>query len=408
MSRRKSMKKNSLIITLILLAILILPVVPMIFSETEFDTVGLNVVLRGFRWVGSNGRVLVILKIGNDVTYAHVEVEKGSVVEESFSFENITVPTTFSIELSDVNSVACLIEGEVQMASLKVNRIICDEKRVVGYGDVLIEFNFVGRFYNIEVEIPVIAPDVLVEASVDGNSVQADVTHQAGSIKIIVKDVILAGEVSRFDINVRTPNITIAVINGYVSRQGLREITIVGGIIEELTARSYVTTGTRKAVVPTSILNTRFTAVEALHVVKLTEVLVRSTEIVRGNAPVRLLAMRKGSILREPEIIPHARFEITLVSFNVTRLFTCNETAYLPLGEMVHVKVTAEGYVPVEEVVIVTNETSELVYYLEEAQPSFINTLEDIIVKIISHRLFLPIMMGIITGLLIVALVRRG
>lgn len=410
MSMKTVLLKNffMLVFTVILVTSSIVPVVSEVSSERGSEPVGLNVVLRGFRWVGSSGRVLIIVKIGEEVAHTQLEVQKGSVIEATLSFENISVPTSFSIELLDLNSVACLLDGEVQMASLKISRILCDERRVVGYGNVLIEFNFIGRFYTIEVELPVIVPDVLVEASVDGTLVQAEVSQQAGSIKIVVKDVILTGEVSKFDIIVKTPNLTIAIVSGYVTRHGLREIALVGGILEKLSARSYVTTGTRKAVVPTSILNTRFAAEEALQVVKMTEVVVRSTEIIHGNVPVKLVAMRRGSILREAEIIPHALFEVTLLSLNVTRVYRCNETAYLPEGERVHIKVTADGYVPVEEVFVVSYETSELVFYLEEAEPSPVSTLENLFEKIVTHRLFLPIIMGIVTGLLIAALLRRG
>lgn len=375
--------------------------------DGEEPTITITIVSRGLRWIGEPSQLSVKTVLGELVNTTSISPAPGGIIEWSITAPRITTPALFRVEIYQDSENVFLLEAEVLRSMIKVTRIMYNEKRVAPHGDFLMEVSFIGWFFTVELFLPVFAESVVAEAIIDDLPVQAIVSHGQGGITISVQDVVFIGERSLFEVFVRTREQELAVIRGLVTQSGLREITIVRGVLESIVARAYVTSGTRKAYVPNSILQLKYVAEEAVQVIKVTEVNVTSMEVIKGNVPVRLLAYSSGSFFEPPWLISNAMFEITLKGLNVTRVYSNNSTAYLPAGEKVFVRVHAPGFKPQEHVITVENETRVLEFYLEAEQPSPLQTFIELIYNVVTNRLFVPVMLGLIAGLLIILLFKR-
>lgn len=400
-------KNPDFVIVAVMLVVLI--VTPYIETERagEASTGSLIVFVRGIRWNGNPTVLWVTARLGPHVKSANLTVDRGAPIECSFEFLELETPSSFMLNVIEGGKEVFHLEVAVLKGSIRVTRIYFKDDLISPYGEDLLEFIFVGRFYNVELLFPVRLADVHAEAWVDGTPVISTVMDHDGSLKVEIKDVLLIQEPSTFQIILRSQNSVITTITGSVSQSGVHEIKVSGGVVESVHAKVSVTTGRRKAVVPTSIMNLHFFAEEALQVVKITDLVITSSEIIVGSVPVRLLAFSRGTLFRPEQPINSAVFEVTLVRYGITKLYRFNDTAYLPVGEEVSITASAEGYIPVEKVFLITNETREIVFYLSETTLSPVESIWNQLERITSHRLFMPIVVGLLAGLIILAILRK-
>lgn len=408
MSVTQAINKIHAFIGIALIILGAMSIAPMADSQ-EVETLVLMIKSKGLKWIGGQDQVQVLVEVGGSMNTALMEVKRGSVIEWSLMFTNVSTIASFSITIySTLHGNVFMLDGVILRSSVRITRVDYNENYLEPNGDVLLELYFIGYFYSVDLDIPVRASDAQINVLVDDSPVQAKIEQHPAGIKVWIGDVMFLAESSIFEVIVMSQDHVIASIRGVVSPAGLKEISIVAGVLETISAKATVTNGTRRALVPSSILNLGFSAEESVQVIKVTEVLVTSTEIVRGNIPVKLLAFSRGSFLEPPKLIINARLEVTLTSLNVTKIYENNSTAFLPLGERVLVRAYAPGFRSQEQVFVVSNTTSEVLFHLEEEQPSPLQALGDLIYSVVTHRLFVPIMLGIIAGLVIVALIRRG
>lgn len=371
---------------------------------TALAAAQLTFTIGALRWMGEKATVTIVAKLGEEEQAKEVSLARGEKIHASFSFDGINA-TEFSIAATVNDKSVFVVEGILHHGSIRITRAFYDDKLLaVAEDETLIEVVFIGRIYSVEVFLP-IKGDLKVECTIDGAPAEAKVKETAHGLVIALENIVLFSERSSFTMTVYRGEELVSSITGEISKDGLQGISIAGGMVERMEARTVVIAGNKRAVIPSTILKS-ISATEVLKVEKRTEVVVSSEEVVYGNVPVKLLALRKGSWLQPPTIVPDAVFEVSIPSLNITKVYSNNSTAYLPAGEAVLVRVRAEGYIPREERVEV-GKVSEVVVVLEEASPSLLAQLESLIAYIVFSKWFVPSILGLIVLLLVVLLLRR-
>ncbi|MEM2704417.1 MAG: hypothetical protein QXR45_14805 [Candidatus Bathyarchaeia archaeon] len=367
-----------------------------------------NISLGGIRWIGkSNSTVIVTTSLGYVEKSEEVVLASGETIRVSLNFEHFTTPTNLTVAIINDDNQIFTLEGSMQQNSIRITRAFYDEKFLTpNDGESLLEITFIGRFYTIELLLP-IRGNINVECSVDALPADAKVRDVPNGTLVAVENLMFLSENSTFTLIIHQNSSLISSIRGLMSGSGLQSISIDGGIIERIKAKAIVTTGSQRAVIPSSILKS-VPAEETLRVDKIIELSVISTQIVRGNMPVRLLAFNKGSWFQSSNIISHAFFEISLPRLNITKLYGNNETAYLPTNERVIIKAMAEGYISQSKTLTISSDMKEIVFYLEFEKPSLLGLLEKMLISIILHQLFVPAVLGIIAAIIIILVIRRG
>lgn len=385
---------------------LLITVIALSIMETATIATTAKLSLGGIRWNGANNStIIVIAKLGDIERSENVVLSNGETIRLSFDFEWFTTPTNLVVAIISADNQIFTLEGSIQQNSIRITRAFCNEKFLTpNDGETLLEVTFTGRFYTIELLLP-IRGSIDIECSIDGLLAYTKVRDMPNGTIVAVENVFLL-ENSTFVLIVHENKSLISSIKGLISGAGLQSISIDGDVIERLKARTIVTTGSQRAVIPSSILKS-VPAEETLRVDKIIELSVTSTQIIRGKTPVRLLALNKGSWFQPSSMISNALFEISLPRLNVTKLYRNNETAYLPTNEKVTIKAMAEGYISQDTTLTITSETKEIVFYLEEENPPLFSRLEKIVASIISHQFFVPAVLGIIAAILIIVVIRR-
>jgi hypothetical protein len=402
-------KKIAMILTLAALIEIISPST-VLLKGVESPLMALTpikVQLGGIKWLSNSSLLFVEFRMENETRSIEVPVEHEQIIKAYAEFES-KIPATFNVEVKEEEKSVLEAECILLKDSIKTTVTRYDEEKIglLNDEDPLLNFEFTGLFFSVELLLP-IKGDLETEGEVDGSKVEINIKSTSIGTFLILKNVLLASENPDFSIKVSSNGTLISLIEGTVSPQGLKNITL-SGMIEKIEEKTEVTAGKHKGAVPVGKLRP-VKIEEAGAVKKITKVIVTSETEIQGNVQVRLMAYKEGWFLEPPRLIEDAKFEVNITRLGITKIYKNNETAFLPIDEDVRITAHADGYVTESREIRTTKDLmmKEIIFTLKLSNPSLFEQIKESMERIIRSQYFIPAMLGFTIALIIIAIIKR-